>query len=65
MQYLADAERNISISKIIYKARGKTLDVKLQKRWKYSDMLCSTCKTTEESGENPENYHTAGFIAVL
>ena len=51
MQYLADGERNISISKIIYKARGKTLDVKLQKRWNYSDTLCSGCKINEESGK--------------
>ena len=38
-EYLADGERNIEISKTIFKARGKTLDVKLQKRWKYSDTI--------------------------
>ena len=50
-EYLADGERNIEISKTIFKARGKTLDVKLQKRWKYSDTLCSGCQSNEESGE--------------
>jgi hypothetical protein len=50
-EYLADGDRNTSVAKIIYKARGKTLDVKLQKSWKYSDKLCSGCKTNEESGD--------------
>ena len=48
---MADVERNIEISKTIFKARGKTLDVKQLKRWKYSDTLCSGCKSNEESGE--------------
>ena len=50
-EYLADGDRNTSVAKIIYKARGKTVDVKLQKTWKYSDKLCSGCKQNEESGE--------------
>ena len=74
-EYLADGERNIEISKIIIKAKVKILDVKLQKRQKYSDKLCSGCKRNEESGEevlscdsigeNPLKYNTDGFIAVL
>ena len=49
--YLADGDKNINVTKVIYKARGKTLDVKLQKKWKYSDTLCSGCQENEESGE--------------
>ena len=30
--YLAQGDRNISISKIIYKARGQTLDIKMHKK---------------------------------
>ena len=30
--YLADGDRNNLVSKIIFKARGKTLDIKLQKK---------------------------------
>ena len=37
---------------MIYKARGKTLDIKQQKRWKYNDTLCSGCKVNENSGED-------------
>ena len=38
------------MSTLIFKARGETLDIKLQKRWKYEDELCSGCKNEEESG---------------
>ena len=31
-EYLSDGDRNVNVSKIIYKARGKTLDIKLQKQ---------------------------------
>ena len=27
------------------------MDIKLHKKWKYDDKLCSGCKTNEESGE--------------
>ena len=30
-EYLADGDRNTDISKLIFKARRKTLDIKLQK----------------------------------
>ena len=49
--YLADGDRNTSVSKIIFKARGKTLDIKLQKRWKYDDLQCTGCSQNIESGE--------------
>ena len=46
--YLANGDRNINVSKLIFKARGETLDIKLQKRWKYEDVLCSGCKNEED-----------------
>ena len=49
--YLSDGDRNIEVSKIIYKARGQTLDIKTQKRWKYSDVTCEGCHKNIESGE--------------
>ena len=49
--YLADGDRNTSISKVIFKARGKTLDIKTQKRWKYDDLQCTGCNQNMESGE--------------
>ena len=36
--YLAEGDRNISISKVIFKARGKTLDIKSPKKLKYDDL---------------------------
>jgi hypothetical protein len=42
---------NTKISKFISKARSQTLDLKIQKKWKYSDLLCSGCHEREESGE--------------
>jgi hypothetical protein len=50
-EYLADGDRNTNVSKMIFKARGKTLDIKMHKKWKFDDKLCSGCKINEESGE--------------
>ena len=49
--YLAEGDRNILVSKTIYKARGMTLDIKLQKKWKYDDIKCEGCHENIESGE--------------
>ena len=49
--YLSEGDRKIAISKIIYKARGKILDIKFQKRWKYDDLQCEGCQQNIESGE--------------
>ena len=46
--YLLDGDRNINISKIIYKARGQNLDIKTQKMWQYNDDLCEGCKENFE-----------------
>ena len=49
--YLVEGDRNILVSKTIYKARGMTLDIKLQKKWKYDDIQCEGCQEHIESGE--------------
>ena len=43
-EYLLSGDRNITISKLIFEARGYTLDIKTQKKWKYSDKLCCGCE---------------------
>jgi hypothetical protein len=35
--------RNKEIAKAIYKARGKSLDIKTLKKWKYNDLHCFGC----------------------
>ena len=50
-EYLLDGDRDARVSKMIFKARGRTLDIKLHKKWKYSDTLCTGCQVNEESGE--------------
>ena len=49
--YLAEGERDIRLTKLIFKARGRTLDIKMDKKWKYDDTSCSGCKINEETGE--------------
>ena len=49
--YLAEGDRNVVISKMIFKARGQTLDIKSQKRWKYEDLQCEGCQKNIETGE--------------
>ena len=49
--YLADGDRDINVSRIIYKARGQNLDIKTHKRWKYNDIICEGCNENIESGE--------------
>ena len=50
-EYLVDGDRDNNIAKVIYKARGMTLDLKTHKKWKYSDSLCTGCLKNEETGE--------------
>ena len=49
--YLAKGDRNVVISKIIFKARRQTLDIKSQKRWKYEDLQCEGCQENIKTGE--------------
>ena len=48
-EYLLEGNQNTEISKIIFKARGQTLDIKTQKKWKYEDLLCVGCGIEIES----------------
>ena len=43
-----DCRKNLS--KLIFKARSKTLDIKEHKKWKFQDLLCVGCKQNEETG---------------
>ena len=49
--YLAEGDRNLLVSKVVYKARGQVLDIKMQKRWKYDDLNCEGCQENLETGE--------------
>ena len=42
--YLAEGDRNSLVSKVIYKARGQVLDMKMKKKWKYDDLKCERCQ---------------------
>ena len=50
-EYLMDGNLNTEISKLIFKARGKNLDIKEHKRWKYKDDICIGCNTRIETEE--------------
>ena len=50
-EYLLEGNKSIEVSKFIFKARSKTLDIKMQRKWKYEDKLCTGCKVREETGE--------------
>ena len=49
-KYLMDGDANVDVSKLILKARSKTLDIKSQRKWAYEDTSCSGCKVMEETG---------------
>ena len=49
--YLREGDRNTAVSKVIFKARGQTLDIKMQRRWKYDDIPCEGCHKNFESGQ--------------
>ena len=44
--YLAEGDRDARLSKLIFKARGRTLDIKMD-----DDTKCSGCHKYEETGE--------------
>ena len=50
-EYLMDGNQNTEISKLIFKARGKNLDIKEHKKWKYKDNICIGCNTRIETEE--------------
>ena len=49
--YLREGDRNTAVSKVIFKARGQTLDIKMQRRWKYDDISYEGCHKNFESGQ--------------
>ena len=50
-EYLAEGNRNTELSKVIFKARGMTLDLKTLKKWKYKDDICVGCGKKSETVE--------------
>ena len=50
-KYLLEGNRNIEISKLVFKARGRTLDIKTNKKWKYDDVICIGCGENIETEE--------------
>ena len=48
-EYLLDGNTNTEMSKLIFKARGRNLDIKEHKKWKYADNLCVGCQVNVES----------------
>ena len=46
--YLLEGNMSTEISKLIYKMRGKTFDIKKHKKWKY-DNLCIGCSINIET----------------
>ena len=50
-EYLIEGNKSTEISKLLFKARGSTLDIKTQKKWKYDDNLCVGCNLNIETIE--------------
>ena len=48
-EYLLDGNENSDIAKVIFKARGKNLEIKEHKKWKFTDNICVCCDVKLES----------------
>ena len=48
-EYLLDGNQNTELARVIYKARGRTLNIKEHKKWKYSDNTCVGCSVRSET----------------
>ena len=48
---MLEGNKNTEISQVIFKARGKMLDIKDHKKWKYSDQICVGCDKNTETVE--------------
>ena len=48
-EYLNDGNRNTRTSKLIFKARGRNLSIKMHNKWKYSDVICMGCGKNNET----------------
>ena len=42
-EYMCEGSRNKEIAKVIYKGRGKILDIKSHTKWRYTDLHCLGC----------------------
>ena len=49
--FLSDGNKNTGLSKLVFKARGRTLEIKSHKRWKFDDYVCVGCGKNEETEE--------------
>ena len=50
-EYLLEGNKNTEVSRFVFKARAKCLDIKMQKPWKYKDILCIGCGVESETGD--------------
>ena len=50
-EYLLEGNKNTEVSRFVFKARAKCLDIKMQKQWKYKDILCIGCGVESETGD--------------
>ena len=50
-EYLLDGNKNIEISKFVFKARSKCLDIKTHKKWKYKNIICFGYNSENETGD--------------
>ena len=48
-EYLLEGNKNTTISKLIFKARGMTLEIKTHKKWLFEDNICVGCGTNIET----------------
>ena len=46
-----NGNKNIGLSKLVFKAKGRTLERKSKKRWKFDDYACVGCGKNEETEE--------------
>ena len=48
-EYLLDDNKTTELARLIYKASGRTLNIKEHKKWKYSDTICVWCSVRRET----------------
>ena len=48
-EYLLGGNENSEVAKVIFAARGRNLEIKEHKKWKYSDNICVGCDKENES----------------
>ena len=47
-EYLLVGNENTVLSQLIFKTRGRNLDIKKHKKWKYEDDICVGCRSRKE-----------------